>query len=485
MDYKKSSWVKKGDPKFEGLFCEDHVGVVDGFFSNPGDKEFTPCLEKCKKCLGAGVCSECADPNDNSVSYFVYKAQNPHQCLRCSAENSRYKAGLECKDCPTECSRCSSPSSCTVCKKGHYILDLSPSGRCERCPEIGYKIESGKCLKLCPGKNQHRSSKNECITCPENCTECNEDTGLCTKCDDDYVIAPSTRLCERVANPILITDQYYSEVSQKIELTFNQKLTTSNLKDNLKLTLSDPSGGVAERSLRPPKQAYLDTSYKTIHIIVDFAGIEQTFTDFDIVITESTEGTIRAANDSRVRFTKYPVRSREITLFLSPLSRFIISAGKSASVLMQILSFILVLLSISMAIAMIKVFQLIFFLLFINIRLPSNATQFIFSFRKNIIDYIPPLLLFGDSGLASDPAKGSFVGGIRRRGLLFERFRLLQQSSSNQAVCIPHRKFEENQLRCNVFFNNGSFIIEIIISLSLKLFIVLLIRLFTKGGKKG
>ena len=141
---------------------------------------------------------------------------------------------------------------------------------------------------------------------------------------------------------------------------------------------------------------------------------------------------------------------------------------------------------------MIKLYQLLYFLLFINIKLPSNATQFISSFKKNILDYIPQLINIGAVQSSQDAQSES-----RQIRILFQRSLQVGAVRSTEAppftyntdqdsinFCTPHLKFDENGLTCDVFTNIGSYISQVLIIFSIKLILLLAVRLLQKKGEK-
>ena len=128
---------------------------------------------------------------------------------------------------------------------------------------------------------------------------------------------------------------------------------------------------------------------------------------------------------------------------------------------------------------MIKLFQLLFFLLFINVNLPSNAVRFIYSFSKNILDYFPTFLPIGGNQKVS--------GAASREGTISQSTREERAYDSDRAFkqfCIPHIKFEENAQTCSAFINLGSFINQLLIFLIVKLVILSIVKIIEKNMSK-
>ena len=134
------------------------------------------------------------------------------------------------------------------------------------------------------------------------------------------------------------------------------------------------------------------------------------------------------------------------------------------------------LVSVSMAIVMIKVFQLLFFLLFINTSLPANASQFIYSFKKNILDYFPSFIKSGENSGTETGA-----GSTLRRVIQTVAGKVEEVAKD---PCLPHKKFEENDQTCSSFVNLRSFISQTIIFLVIKIIVGLLIFYIYKRGSQ-
>ena len=140
--------------------------------------------------------------------------------------------------------------------------------------------------------------------------------------------------------------------------------------------------------------------------LIDLEELGRSFEKFDLVITETKPQSIKSVQDSRVVFNDFPVKKGDVSVFISAAAQATVEAGNKASFIFNIFSIILMILSISMAVAMIRLFQRVYVLLFINVRLPSNATQFIFSFRNNALDYVPHIIRIGNDGRSSQEGLG-------------------------------------------------------------------------------
>ena len=147
-----------------------------------------------------------------------------------------------------------------------------------------------------------------------------------------------------------------------------------------------------------------------------------------------------------------------MSYFISPFAE---SLGKITNIStkgMSFLTILLLLLSVSLAVAMIKLYQLIFFLMFINIEIPNNAARLIQSFKTSPIDYAPSInTIFSGGGSSSS------------RRILSEELTM-----DHSFVCLAHKKFQENGQGCNSFENIGGHITQFFAFLAIRGFLDLI-----------
>ena len=100
-----------------------------------------------------------------------------------------------CSLCPTECTTCIGPSSCTNCRPGYAFV----SGACNQCPYYQYSNGGvGNCVNCVAGWVQSPAG-NSCVNCPSSCATCTSVTncltclsgsgfnsGACTQCTNGY-----------------------------------------------------------------------------------------------------------------------------------------------------------------------------------------------------------------------------------------------------------------------------------------------------------
>ena len=84
--------------------------------------------------------------------FYGCRTCNRKGCTECSSGYTLTTYGKCVLDCPTNCSSCSSSSTCTAC-------------------DYGYTLQNGQCVKK--------------VACPANCAQC-DSSGSCTKCNSGY-----------------------------------------------------------------------------------------------------------------------------------------------------------------------------------------------------------------------------------------------------------------------------------------------------------
>ena len=450
---------------------ECHVGGVctkceSGFLKDEQSKCWKECLATQynpdqSRCLDCGLhCTSCTrGSGDCLVCKEGYKPELLEDNLKCYPQcsvSTQYRADQStCKDCHESCLKCEDlTGKCKTCQKSlKFQSDESGNLVC--------KCQKGEFLKKGEG----------CLKCRDNCEECEDQTGKCSTCTFDYVLERSDPGCEKVDLPIMVTKTSYSEMNQQLKVEFNQKITTKELPGSLSFELFDP---ISQKTLQKitPKRATIEASERRIIVDFDFLEAGLDFEEHQIIVKEAIERAIIARNDTRVSFIRFPITKANISHFSSAAAQVANEFSQGSSAFLSILSIILVFVSISMAVVMIKLFQLLFFLLFINVRLPANASKFILSFRKNIMDYFPTFINMGKNETRGAGGAGSTL----RRVVQTAVSQIGKREQSFNEFCIPHEKFDENDQTCSSFINLGSFISQLIIFIVAKSIIYLLLR---------
>ena len=469
---------------------------------NPDQNSCQSCPDLCPSCSRIdGICTHC-DPG------FTKDEQN--RCWKDCSENEYNKDESTCASCPTKCSRCQrGTGACQECFEGYnlegdlnecwkkcpqtnqyresqtvckdcseFCLGCSDlTGKCKSC-ERGFKLQQEKspqCKRECSTKEYWRED-NTCESCVDHCEECLEITGKCSRCAEGFVYNSEKNVCDKIEKPLILQRVFYSDLHNRMEISFNQAIIIKSIESTLKVHLKDPKSPTILTEIQH-KTITLDRSKSRIFIDIDFQKEGKSFEENELVVREVTPRSITAERDPRVVFEEYPITQSGVSYFNSPLTSSSVVMGGGSSVLTNLVSAGLIIGSMSTAVVMIKVFQMLSFLLFINIELPQNASRFIYSFRKNAMDYVPTVIKFGD-----DPGGGS--EGRRRRLRAMEEVSPAETAKKSDQkfneFCVPHRKFEEMGQTCSAFINLGSFITQLIIFVLLKFIVSCLLGAIEK-----
>ena len=414
-----------------------------------------------KECLACSpLCGTCSGNARTDCGACRYSYMEKKGDGSCGCPEGKYLSGTECLDCDSSCVACSDggPDACLSCEPSSHL-------------------EGSRCVKTCPEKNKFKpsSTSRTCNECSEPCEECQDFTGECLGCLFGFAYISSNKTCQKIEKPLAVKKVYYSALHTELEVAFNQVfIANTNLNSQLKIELKDPQNSAIIYQINHA-EIRLDDSSSRLLIKFDFEKEDKSFEEHRIEISEVITGTIKAQRDNKDVFKSYPIAHEGVTFIKSGLAKTSVAVAQGTNFTMTTISLILMITSISMAIIMIKLFQLLFFLLFININLPSNASKFLYSFRKNILDYFPTILRLGENKTISGDG-GSQGGGE------------VEASKSDESFdnfCVPHKKFEENDQTCSSFVNLGSFITQLLIFLALKLMLLTIIKLLRKKVKKS
>ena len=468
---------------------------------NPDQTICRNCPLRCSECSQIqGVCQKCEEG---------YSLDGNNKCWK-DCENHQFNKNQEtCQDCPLYCSSCQRETGlCQKCLRGfelraaanecwiecgnspqfaqdqstcrdcpQYCLECEDiTGRCKSCHE-GLKLqpdEKDQCASQCT-EQEFLNEKIACQKCKPGCLSCEDITSNCLACQEGYVKDDSSKQCSLIRLPLRINKIYYSNLSYELEIYFNQQIVEKDLSKNLKVEIYDHDNPNEAIELEKTK-INLDDSKSILQIYLNLDQLKEGFNEKEVRVSERSLGAIKSKRDERVIFKNYPISKKEINYFQTGLTQIGAKVGGGSSVVFNGVSLLMILISIGMAVAMVKLLQLIYLLLFINVELPSNTSNFIFSFRKNLLDYVPPFIRFE----AKTGSKSRVL-----RSLQAASGSLAQQSDKDyQQFCILHAKFKENESSCSVFESLGGFFTQALAFLALKLVICLFIWLIDWNAPK-
>ena len=326
--------------------------------------------------------------------------------------------------------------------------------------------ENNECWKTCQAQ-EYNSDPSTCSRCSENCLECEDLTRRCLKCEEYYIIDKISSTCKLFSLPVSILRSGFNSRTNEVYIIFNQKINIENLE---KLEFSLKNGQKEEKEkensstdLNPIRSMpVLSESGERISSILNLNQLDQELEDSIIQISEGVQNNIKSSQNTSVLFKDYPISIPNVSYFNSEIAIAAVQIVDVSSKAFNFLSVFLLALSISFAVAMIKLYQLIYFLMFINLEIPGNAQSMIEMFKMSLLDYAQSLrkLIWGDKG----------KDGVKRRVMQMDRVR----EGGFAGGCLTHRRFDENGLSCDAFDNIESYLIQFAVFLLIKL----TIRLF-------
>lgn len=159
----------------------------------------------------------------------------------------------------------------------------------------------------------------------------------------------------------------------------------------------------------------------------------------DQTIFESSEvaGSILKINSVTVRNVNY---------LKSDQNASVQAVGAATSQATGIITILLFIISAPMAVALVKLFQLVDFLVYINVKIPTNARNFMELFQTNVFNFLPNFISINEE----------------------------------QLECEPHQKFVEEELTCTILNNAGSQIFQLSVVLIFKVVLYFLCKMFDK-----
>ena len=508
-------------------------------FVNSGTQKCEDCPSTCTRCSSSTSCSQCK-PNlyilSLSTGPCVACPSSTHrvvgsQCLRNCLSNEFTTTSNTCQTCPQYCLTCADGTgACETCQSGYglkaqtlncwkvcttneYRSDQNTcagctasncsscedvTGLCDQC-DSGYVLNAQKQCEKAPLNNlstnppsggggggsnpsqvqpngclinQFKDAENKCQECPKSCSKCSSPSGACTECQAGFSLQTLNQACKQTTPAISIIRASFDQAKTEGYIIFNQKVVMKTT-EAFMFKLIDPSGKREPIDLKSISKPSIDTSDRRLLLKFSFEELKQNFWGNNIEISITFSEVLKSLQDPRLSFEGYPVILKDVSHHNSAIEPATINIVKFSASSFNLMSLLLLLASVGLAVAMIKLFQLIFFLMFFNVVLPENLEKVINLFRRTIIDYFP---------VSAIP----FLGGGSSDGQSSSR-RLLQGSTSTaqgdvQGVggfCVPHRIFDENDQSCSSLANTGKFVNQFLIFLTIKLIIVLLLKLLT------
>ena len=297
--------------------------------------------------------------------------------------------GLCTPRCVTNCLQCLNDTACKVCLSGHYLLNTTA------------------CLTTCPDGYWKNDQTMTCDMCDSTCQTCDINANRCTSCFTPYVLDGSR--CRSHGSPPTVTLKSSSN-PEIFLLIFSRPMTVTPevLIENLQFSFTNMS----------PSDYYLlnitaQPDEKTFKIIVNFTrsfGIETltaTFTNKKVI--SDKEGLIISQDSvsaQTIRFTFFTAEEKAAAESLTSVGSTVSNTALTSSMGMFFAG------GGGMLWDFLGIFQVVNYLLFLNVNYPYNVIAFFKLFSvgsvnamiPNPIQYVFPTLYEEmQAGLPSPP----------------------------------------------------------------------------------
>lgn len=388
-------------------------------FEDPSDPNLlkcSNCLQFCDKCTEAAKCLVCSPGYMLSLS----KASCEQTCPIGS-----YRNGSVCLGCGSNCAECLTGTTCERCNQGWHI-----------------NRDTSTCL-ICELSQSFFVSENlYCDKCHLSCLTCNgPEHSQCLTCRPGYTYQTLKKVCLDDAIPkIKVVSVAFNPRVSEIKITFDRKVSAVNIGQVYAYELfngdGSPSGFSEKRALK-----FTDGSTAaTIRI-----NFQQDIKNGKFVLKPKPP----AANSQNVNIvfdSNEPNLTFEETIEVSipetqsvSMSKAMDSIGAVSGPVMKSATSFTMFLSFTSAVALLKIFQMMDYMVLFSVIHPENFQKFVEILTSNIFDYIPNV------------------------------FKVLTDDD-----CDPMKpKFAENEMSCQFISNSGNLFFLMLIIIFLKLVVIL------------
>ena len=222
-----------------------------------------------------------------------------------------------------------------------------------------------------------------CETCGPKCVTCGNSTNSCIDCRADLEKVGGICSCptgkkfnennECVDLPndekLLLKDQNFNKANQIVSIEFEELLQPLNSTQGFSLTLKNSKIKIETKStsISPDKKFLLFTLDIKDNIENDF-----------LLVTNENIGLIKSKIDStRFKyFLDYPIEV-PISYYFTKMDEAVKANGEKVAIGATILTLGMLLVSVNMALVLIKLFQMLDFFVYLNVDIPVNLKIFI------------------------------------------------------------------------------------------------------------
>ena len=476
--------------------CSEGEGCLEcdaGYFKDDETQDCLKCFDGCAECQSATECLKCQ-------THRHFLSIDKTQCKEdCSQKEYKDFGVMRCKPCIAECDTCSDGATCEVCSPSTYLTESDKTCQacpvhCSRCESVTkctgcsdkdhyLQPDSVGCSESCPeGSCKVDKDGKKCAPCTKGCLEFRlGSTSKCSKCQAEYELIeencqqlppkasptppptsseeqPPSSHPEKVPTSktegrkeeltqtndnLYITTKSYSDSPSRATIIFNRPINITLTPLNTKITLL-----TSDRKLEIQtaiNSISLSGNKKSLKIFLTIANnLENGILIIHLI--EPNQITSRLQNNSIAIFTEGQIEIPNVSSY-RPTSQIEATSrtAKALSYSLSIAGLLSMIGSYSSLFEIIKSFQMIDFLIYINVDHPANLKTFLDNLELKFIEYLP------------NP---------------FERLK-------DDLCVIDKPKFEEDGVTCYLLVDQGRYLTFSITILSF-LIILMILSLVTK-----
>ena len=359
-----------------------------------------------KICSPSGACIPCTDSSECTLDPILFCNTTIGACVECLADaNCLNATASHCSLDDNTCVPCTDSSHCehfistTLCAIAGSApgictprcvtncLECYNSTNCKRCLSAHYLLNTTACLTTCPDGYMENNKTMTCDLCDPTCQTCDVNINNCTSCYSPYVLDKHTCRAPLGIPPLTATLKSTSD-PQTFLLTFSNPMaiTSETLVEDLRFSLTNMN----------PSEYYLlniteQPDNKTFRITFNFTrslGIETLTVSFSnkraIVDKNGLIMVQDSASAATVRFTFFTMAEKAAAEALTNVGSSVSDAALTSSVGMFFAG------GGGILWAFLGIFQIVNYLLYLNVNYPYNVVAFFQLFSVSSINAIIP-----------------------------------------------------------------------------------------------
>ena len=359
-----------------------------------------------KICSPSGACIPCTDSSECTLDPILFCNTTIGACVECLADaNCLNATASHCSLDDNTCVPCTDSSHCehfistTLCAIAGSApgictprcvtncLECYNSTNCKRCLSAHYLLNTTACLTTCPDGYMENNKTMTCDLCDPTCQTCDVNINNCTSCYSPYVLDKHTCRAPLGIPPPTATLKSTSD-PQTFLLTFSNPMaiTSETLVEDLRFSLTNMN----------PSEYYLlniteQPDNKTFRITFNFTrslGIETLTVSFSnkraIVDKNGLIMVQDSASAATVRFTFFTMAEKAAAEALTNVGSSVSDAALTSSVGMFFAG------GGGILWAFLGIFQIVNYLLYLNVNYPYNVVAFFQLFSVSSINAIIP-----------------------------------------------------------------------------------------------